>query len=259
MLQSYLLLYNQLIVDGLVFITFFATLFIYCNQWRIARLSYKNVNPKVIDSYSFYKKMTFIALAGLIISSFFCTLKEISILAPLGLLSVLYSGPIISRNKMVLKLREVPFLKIFIIAVVWSCATVILPAINVGKPLFSFEVISLLLRRLLFIFAITVPFDIRDLKADAQGNIKTLPSVFGLKTARLIANVAMMLFLILVIIEYLLIELNISLCIAFFISAGFSIWLINKQAGENKLWHYYVGLDGMMLLQFLLVLAACNI
>jgi 4-hydroxybenzoate polyprenyltransferase len=247
-------------VDGLVFVSFFSTLFIYCNHGRIAWLPFKSDSGQnATNKYSFYKQLTFIAMAGILISAFFCTVKEIIILIPLGLVSVLYTGAIISRNKMVLKLREVPFLKIFLIAFVWSCATVLLPAINLGQPILSQEVLTLLLRRMLFIFAITVPFDIRDLKADASARIKTLPTVFGLDTARSMAIAAMLIFAALVIYQYFISEQNILLCVAFLISAVVSIWLIKKPAGENKRWHYYIGLDGMMLLQFLLVLGASYI
>jgi 4-hydroxybenzoate polyprenyltransferase len=44
--------------------------------------------------------------------------------------------------------------------------------------------------RFLFVFAITIPFDIRDLKYDAQ-NLKTIPLFFGVQKSKIIGVLAL--------------------------------------------------------------------
>jgi 4-hydroxybenzoate polyprenyltransferase len=87
-------------------------------------------------------------------------------------------------------LRNIGGLKLFIISAVWALVTTVLPAAQLGEPI-DFEVMLFTLQRFFFILAITIPFDIRDLRIDSP-TINTLPYMYGIKRARNIALLGML-------------------------------------------------------------------
>ena len=95
--------------------------------------------------------------------------------------ALLYPLPWIMRNKGG-GLRSVPGLKLFVIAFVWAFTTGFLPAIWNGHNGWWW-----LLERFLWTMALTIPFDVRDVKLDAQ-SIKTLPHVIGPRNSIYLAH-----------------------------------------------------------------------
>jgi len=109
------------------------------------------------------------------------------LLAPAALAALLYVFPVMRG----MRLREVGIWKIFLIATVWAVVTVGLPITQLEiRPQWQ-ETTWLLAERWLFIFAITVPFDIRDLSTDASKGVRTLPSVLGWRRALLVSMISM--------------------------------------------------------------------
>lgn len=109
-------------------------------------------------------------------------------LIPFVLAAVLYVVPLIGKRGDGTRLREFGLNKIFTIAIVWAAVTVVLPMVNgrgpdsLADPSFWFTFLS----RAIFIFAITLPFDIRDLKNDEKINVRTIPMIYGVsKTIRM--------------------------------------------------------------------------
>jgi 4-hydroxybenzoate polyprenyltransferase len=84
------------------------------------------------------------------------------------------------------------------------------------------NIILHLIARFLFVFAITIPFDIRDLKFDDK-KMKTIPIVFGERKARLIGLMALFFAEIITIVQLLHFSLPyhhlIALICIFFLSA----------------------------------------
>lgn len=82
-------------------------------------------------------------------------------------------------------LRDTPFLKATIIAVVWVFILFIFPLWNqaIKTQPYQIEIIAF---ALLF-FGLTIPFDIRDHKKDKTA-LKTLPQLIGVRYALLIAS-----------------------------------------------------------------------
>jgi hypothetical protein len=107
---------------------------------------------------------------------------------PLAILSGFYSLriPLTGGSR----LREIPGLKIFLISTLWALVTVSLPAVEAGV-FGNTQVALLTLERFLFIFAITLPFDIRDLPYDPP-SLNTLPQRFGVAGAKGIALFAIL-------------------------------------------------------------------
>ena len=107
-------------------------------------------------------------------------------------LSLAYAFPIIPAGRKWTELREIPGLKIFVVAFTWACCCGMLPIASThqpGTPWFAAALAWTVVCAAL-IFALTVPFDIRDLYYDAA-HLKTLPSWLGIQRSVGLATIAL--------------------------------------------------------------------
>ena len=137
--------------------------------------------------------LTFLSLGILIYQSFFLNFKAIITLIPFGFLTLFYVIPFPWNKSNSITLRGVAFLKLFLIAISYAGITVLFPLINYSIEVESNEIITFI-QRFLFIVAITIPFDIRDLNFDNK-NLKTLPQVIGIQKSKVVGLFFLMLFL----------------------------------------------------------------
>lgn len=110
----------------------------------------------------------------------------------LGLLTVFYSLPFFRKPH---GLRQLAGLKIFIIAVVWVGATLWLPLAN-QYPLLTWDVLWRSLSYFVFVLALILPFEIRDLKYD-NSSLGTFPQRFGVAKTRIFGYSLLLIFVIL--------------------------------------------------------------
>ncbi len=172
-------------------------------------------------------------LAALIISGYlFLKLnasQQIRI-ASVGLISLAYIIP----SKRNIGLRWIPNFKIFIIAVCWTLlATLPIQASIIQNPTPYVAV-------WLFIIALTIPFDIRDLKSDPK-TLRTIPQLIGLQASIGLSICCLSLALILLTIS----KFSISTCTAnalFFIVATLLIRHLKKQTDAAYINIYIEGL-----------------
>lgn len=237
---------------------FFATLFDY-NLHRLVTIVTNNeaLNSNkhkwVLKNITLFYWLIIISVAGFLLSLVYADKKVLLTLAPIALLTIFYSLPIFKNKKSIFRLREIPCLKIFIISFVWSAATIFLPIIQSGRYHDKENILAMLAERFLFVFAITIPFDIRDMQADKQEGLKTIPLLLGEKKAMLLSNIVLFLFALVCLFHYgdtLLWWLN----IAFILSAATTFIFINSKKLQVKYFYHYGILDGTMLLQAALVL-----
>lgn len=150
------------------------------------------------------------------------------------------------------RLRDLHYIKIFLIAITWSWITVFLVALELGMT-WSIPMYVMLLERALFVFAITIPFDIRDLEIDAFNKVKTLPAALGIRQSQRLAGLSLLLLLLLAALNYYWDVYSLQDFIALVLSAclsGVLIFLSDRARHD----YFFTGLlDGMMVLQFLLV------
>jgi 4-hydroxybenzoate polyprenyltransferase len=106
-------------------------------------------------------------------------------LLPLAALALLYSWPLGRWHGRRRALREIPLLKVFLIAGVWSAITVGLPTLVLHRPLA--EAAGLLAQRFCLVLALAIVFDIRDLSRDRLAGTRTFPVVLGLVWAKVVA------------------------------------------------------------------------
>lgn len=83
-------------------------------------------------------------------------------------------------------LREIPFLKVFIIAFIWTAVTFGLPFIESATPFeYDVQLYFEILERFCWILLLLIPFEIRDYNYDRQ-QLKTLATVFGVQALKII-------------------------------------------------------------------------
>ena len=172
---------------------------------------------------------------------------------PLGLVALAYTIPIVRKKADKIRIREIGLWKIFLIASVWAGMTVILPAVH----LYGFEQIfelgswQLAFGRFLFILAITIPFDIRDLVNDANKGVRTIPSVLGWRRSVLISQVLLVAFLLLV---WFRLGAHHPFFIGYVISTTITIGFAAVASPKRSDFYCSFWLEGTMLLQFVAVL-----
>lgn len=242
-----------------LFLIFFATLF----EYNLHRLLTILTNPEALnsekhnwvkDKLNWFYLLMFLSVLGFVTSVIHAKFKVLMTLAPIAGLTILYSTPLLNSSIAVFRLRQIPFLKIFIISFVWATVTILLPVIHSEDSYNSFNVFIMIIERFLFIFAITIPFDIRDMIADQLAGLKTIPLYFGQKKSIYISITTLVLFLTISNFHYLNTN-QLQILGAFAISFLTTIiCLINKRIKNLPLYYYGV-LDGTMLLQGVLVLA----
>lgn len=162
----------------LVIFIFFSTItgYNFVKYSGIAQLHHLSLtrNLRYIQIFSFF---CFIALIYFALQ---LQLRTLIATAILGLFTLLYAVPVFSKKR---NLRSLPGLKIFVIAIVWAGSTVILPSIEAEKVL-DLRIILDTLQRFMLVVALTLPFEIRDLRFD-ESELDTIPQKLGVQKTRI--------------------------------------------------------------------------
>lgn len=134
--------------------------------------------------------LSFLGLLILILNGY-VSLKSLLFVAPFAIMTFFYVIPLIKIGEIEVSFRNLPFIKIFSISIAWAGVTTFFPIINFG---IEWEMIDylFLVTRFLFVFAIIIPFDIRDLNSDSN-RLKTIPQIFGVNGAKIIGVLCMLL------------------------------------------------------------------
>lgn len=157
------------------------------------------------------------------------------IYAVAGLISLLYFLPFFN-------LRSVPFLKSFIIGMVWVL-------VCVGAPLNISEVTPLLMwfcaAQLFFITALCVLFNIKDLEQDKITGTYTIPVLYGIRIAKIFTMVLL--------VCYLLASFLAGSGIGF-VAGTFGTFLLScfftiGSSPKKHSFYYLFGVDGIILIQ----------
>ncbi len=167
---------------------------------------------------------------------------------PAGVFSLLYVLPVLPFGGKWTRLRDLPFVKTFIISAVWSVITVV-PA---SKEALMFEHISpellwLMAERFIFLTAISIPFDLRDLTIDARNHVKTFAGIWGFEKSLFYCRALLVIFAILALIGFQLNLFSGSTTLAMIISAASSGWLIAQINKDSSEMIYAFWLEGTMI------------
>ncbi len=252
--QIYLINDNFQWFNPIAFLLFFATLFIYSLHRLVGfnTLEKTDNNRRISIILQIQKHLVGYALAGLLGALAMSTLVRVEFLVLLlipGAVSIMYIAPIF-RNKQ--KFRELPFVKVFAVGFVWTWACVFIPLKDQHDFLEGNDIL-MILEKFLFIVAITIPFDIRDRALDKLQNIKTIPSFLGIKKSKLLSINLVAAATFFAAINYLLHFYSITLFTGLVISYLVTVLIISRISERSHDYHYSVLLDGMILLQFILM------
>ena len=253
--QTQFLLLHQLTFTPLMALIFAATLFLYAVHrivgiskvkefWEMERYA---VIAQFKHHISFY---ALIAGIGSLLSFFYLKLSiQLSLFFP-AIISLAYVLPFLKGKK---RLRDFDDIKIFLIAIVWSWITVILVSIDHGDFIDK-KIWILALEKAIFIFAITLPFDIRDLKVDAHSKVKTIPARLGIFKTRALILFSFFLVLCLALLNtyWGLYDTNGMFAILISTVLTYSLCHYSDQIKND---YFFTGLiDGTMILQTVLVI-----
>ncbi len=175
----------------LVVLVFAATLLVYNLD---AALPFKHQQPAGTSARKRWQQqhrraLLLLALgAAAVAGSFFFAdgwWRYLPLLVPLAVLALGYSWPLGRWQGRPRALRDVPLLKVFLIAGVWTAVTAGLPAVALHLPIGT--VTGLLAQRFLLVLAVAIVFDIRDYGRDRRAGTRTFPGVLGVGGARWLA------------------------------------------------------------------------
>ncbi|TKC00209.1 UbiA family prenyltransferase [Pedobacter cryophilus] len=236
---------------------FCATIFIYNISILIAKPKQPQLSKfrRVRWIFTHFKLNVSIAIMAAILLFFLFLLVSTPskiLIILLGILSLGYALPLFSAGDRKFGLRNIPGLKLILIALVWSLSSVVLPIFELQNQEVSLpDIIILTAKRFLLVAAITIPFDIRDIFQDKAYDLKTIPTVFGEKGAYIFCQIMLVSYLVL-----LFVFRNQGFNSNFFALTATTFltgWLIFKSKWEKNEYYYFFYLDGILILQYLML------
>lgn len=254
-----LLLQTCLLVDGALFwqnekvlFVLCASLFLYPLHRLIGALKLPLDLKQQRHVYSVKHQkflIILIALSGFL-SLYFAfefTVNDWLLLLPLLVVSFGYVNPIRYFKHNLPALREVMYLKTASVAAVVSFATLVFPFY---KNIEMSEIATFFTSRFLFVFALTLPFDIRDMWLDKKTGVRTLATEFGKDKLIKISLFVNVLFSLSVFIQYyFFLHISLLVFISFIVSEVLSSIFIRKlSADKSDLW-YAFAIEGMFVWQ----------
>lgn len=198
--------------------------------------------------------ITIIAVISLVPLVFFLSTPSKILFVFLGCIALAYNLPLFSINNRPFGLRNIPGIKLFIIALVYSLSCVLIPILELeSHQIISVpaqDTIVLIAKRFLFIAAITIPFDVRDLFQDRIYELKTIPVLIGEKKTYLFCQFLLLLYLALLFLFTTAFDANFT---GLLLTVLLTAWLIFRARIEKNEYYYFFYLDGTMILQFLVL------
>lgn len=171
-------------MDGLAWMVFFSTLFIYSGHRLMAIRKIPKENRGYILQWTknnsfFMFMMMLIGGGGALNAVFHLQTNTQLALLPLGAVSLLYQLSVVRIGGKLRSLRNIGMLKILWVVMVWTVVTAILPVFEYGADWSNPAVYMIILKRAFFIFSVSLCFDLRDEFYDRTEGLKTIPVMFG--------------------------------------------------------------------------------
>lgn len=216
-------------------IAFFGTLAIY-NLTRIGSIQNLNLKP--------FRTQLILSIIGLI-GTLICIvlrnfdLKVFLYLSVLGIISFCYSLPFSG-----LGLRTIPFLKLFLIAIVWTASSIGLLLIIHEALLPHF---TLFLSVFLFVAGITIPFDIRDSNID-DSNLQTIPQIIGVNSSRYLSMICILFSAMFMMIEF---PIETNLGASWMLTCMISVLFCWKSSPDKPSYYFGFWMEGLSVLPLL--------
>lgn len=189
----------------------------------VAKLHHRSLTSdlKIIQLFSLF---CFIAMCYYV---FLLPLNTLVFCFPFALLTFLYAVPFFGGFEK--NLRNIGYLKIIIVALVWAGFTVLIPYFHETNDV-SYQVALLFIQRFLVVIVLILPFEIRDLQFDAI-SLQTIPRKIGIPQTKRLGLIFMLISLL---ISYALstnFEVKNAFMIFFFLTI---VFLMRAKVNQSK-------------------------
>ncbi|XLS30160.1 hypothetical protein ACJD0Z_04870 [Flavobacteriaceae bacterium M23B6Z8] len=188
--------------------------------------------------------VSFLAGSILFFLLFRLALTDLLLLGSLGVLSLLYIVPIGSKQS---NLRNLSTLKIYIVALVWSLATVILPLMEL-MPTNDRDIWITFVQRFFFVTVLVLPFEIRDMGSDAE-TLQTLPRKFGVRNTKILGYTLLILLLILEIFKN---EIDLPHVVALTLCAIMTFFMLGNSKQQQSFYYAAFWVESIPIIFWLL-------
>lgn len=229
-----------------VLTVFLGTWFVY-NMHRYVKKGTDHTGKWQIDSHVIYMLISAVFLMPIL---FFIEQSALFLFIICAFITVTYSINVVRIKGKWRNLRQ-GFLKPISVVMMWSILTVVFPLSN--QSVLSSEILLLLLERFLFLMAITLPFDLRDMSIDEKEGVRTIPLIIGWRKTINMSIMFIVLFAITAFVTYILKMQNIYVLLAYLGSALITFFAVHKTKPERNVLHYAFTLEAMSLIQTLLI------
>ncbi|MCS6991503.1 MAG: UbiA family prenyltransferase [Chitinophagales bacterium] len=145
-------------------------------------------------------------------------------------------------------------LKTFVIAAVWTAATVLIPAWNAQHPADNMHLALMLLNRFAFISLLALCFDARDQISDSRRGLLTIPVRFGMDFTLYLYRALTAASFVLIVVMYVLLWPSAAMAIALTLSVLAAYFAVSRADQVSSPYYYPMLVDGQMLLQWMLVM-----
>ncbi|MFC3196420.1 UbiA family prenyltransferase [Parapedobacter deserti] len=231
-----------------------ATLALYNFSMILARPQHPAASPyrRVRWIFRHERSLRFFTAAALLVSGALALglhRPSFVLLGLIGVLGLAYNIPFLPAFKTGRRagLRQVTGIKVFYIGLVWALSTVLLPvaeAYHNGFAMNWAQVWQVLTWAFLFVVAITIPFDIRDIYQDRYYGLKTVPVLIGVRNAYRLSTALLLLHGGWVLMSGFDWRDRVALCGV----TAIALFSVLKSAKKNE-YYYFLLLDGTLIIQ----------
>jgi len=178
--------------DLLLFV-FFATVTGYNFVKYYGHAKWHHRRPKIwLNVILIFSLLCFLAMCYFM---FQLSIKTRILISLCAIITFLYAIPFLPRTMYLendKNLRDISGLKVYVIAIVWAGVTVLLPLINNNHDL-NVDVWIMFFQRVIFVIALMLPFEIRDLQYD-DIKLSTIPQKIGVKQTKISGVILLLVF-----------------------------------------------------------------
>ena len=150
----------------------------FVKYFGLTKFYYRSLTTKL----KYIQLVSVLSLIGFASIFFLLQLSSQILFVILGLITFLYAIPMGVKTPK--NLRSIGGVKIYIIALVWAMATVVLPVLE-SQQTFVFDHWILGVQRTFIVIILMLPFEIRDLDTD-QLHLSTIPQKIGIQNTKII-------------------------------------------------------------------------
>jgi len=223
----------------------FLATFISYSFVQVANSSFKEMSfdrPKFLLKHrKLFLKLLVLASFLLLALTFQLSISSLILLSHLGVLVLLYET-LFFKN---IGLRKVPFLKPFIISYIWAMAIAVFEPKGFHLSFTSLSFLSFI-DCFLFIFSLTILFDLRDTQRDLSSGLKTFSTQFS---RRFVLTFSFFLFFLSLYTHSLLRgAIHNSLITIIILLVSFLSLLPRLKSGAHD-YYFLIGIDGLILIK----------